>query len=76
VWSWGGARYHSRIAGRGVEGIPLGILAGYTIVGADGPVLDIDPYFDMPFFFTPGERSATDTKNYGGGITPSGYFYL
>jgi hypothetical protein len=48
--------------------IPLGIYGGYTVAGARGPVLDIDPYFDFPGLFRPGsssQKTQTDWNEIG-----------
>jgi hypothetical protein len=48
--------------------IPLGIYGGYTVAGARGAVLDIDPYFDFPGLFRPGsssQKTQTDWNEIG-----------
>lgn len=43
--------------------IPVGIYGGYTVAGLRGPVLDIDPYFELPGLFRFGsstQKTQTD----------------
>lgn len=44
--------------------IPFGVYGGYTIAGARGPILDIDPYFDFPGLFRPGSSSQKTQTNW------------
>ena len=57
--------------------IPLGIFAGYAIGGKDGPVLDIDPFFNFYELFTPGNvAGATNGGAYVFGLSVGGFLYL
>jgi hypothetical protein len=61
---------------RSSTGIPAGLLLGYAVPGPHGPVLDVDPFFDFPYFLTPGRTTATNTGQYQLGLTVRGYLYL
>jgi hypothetical protein len=61
---------------RSSTGIPAGLLLGYAVPGPHGPVLDVDPFFDFPYLFTPGRTAATNTGQYQVGLTVTGYLYL
>ncbi|HEY2511056.1 MAG TPA: hypothetical protein VGI39_09380 [Polyangiaceae bacterium] len=52
--------------------IPLGFFAGGAIGGADGPLVEIDPYFRLPSLFS----SAQSDQRYEAGVTLRGFFYL
>jgi hypothetical protein len=56
--------------------IPLGIAAGYTIAGKQGPLLQLEPFFTFFSIFTPGASPTTETANWRLGLNVDGYFYL
>lgn len=57
-------------------GIPLGVLLGFVIPGAKGPVVDIDPYFTFPYLLLPGRVDVTNSAQYVVGLNVTGYLYL
>jgi hypothetical protein len=58
-------------------GIPLGVLLGYVVPGAQGPLFQIAPFFDFPYFYMPGRASQTSNmEQYQVGLTATGYLYL
>lgn len=58
-------------------GIPLGAFLGYAVAGKSGPVLDVDPYFTLPYLLMPWRRSSdTNTNQYVVGVNVTGYLYL
>jgi hypothetical protein len=61
---------------RNTTGIPLGFLLGFAMAGAQGPVVDIDPFFTFPYLVMPGRASPTNTGQYQVGLAVTGYFYL
>ena len=56
--------------------IPFTVFAGYALGGKDGPILDIDPFFQLPFALTPGASSATQTGSFVVGVNLGGFLYL
>jgi hypothetical protein len=63
--------------------IPLGAYAGYAVGGKDGPILDIDPFFNFPHMFTPGSQAhaftpahTTRPNDFSVGIALGGFLYL
>ncbi|HEY6463279.1 MAG TPA: hypothetical protein VIY73_24095, partial [Polyangiaceae bacterium] len=63
---------------RSSTGIPLGFQLGYAVPGREGPVLDVDPFFDFPYLVMPGRSGAqeTNTQQYQVGVNLRGYLYL
>jgi hypothetical protein len=61
---------------RGTTGIPLGFALGYVIAGSQGPVVDIDPFFNFPYLVMPGRASPIVTGQYQVGLDLTGFFYL
>lgn len=58
-------------------GIPLGFFLGYAAPGAQGPLLDVDPFFDFPYLIMPGRRTqTTNAQQYQVGVTLTVYLYL
>jgi hypothetical protein len=45
--------------------IPLGFVAGYAIGNEKGPLVDIDPFFNFPYFASPGVPAPADKINAG-----------
>jgi hypothetical protein len=60
--------------------VPLGFIAGYAVAGPHGPIVDIDPFFEWPYLFTPGTTGPGSSKVQAGffqlGLTVTGYLYL
>ena len=52
------------------------MLAGYTVAGTHGPIVDIQPFFTCFSLFTPGGASTTETGNWRLGLTVEGFLYL
>ena len=63
---------------RASTGIPLGFGLGYAVPGPQGPVLDVNPFFDFPYLVMPGRTGSqsTNTQQYQVGVTLRGYLYL
>ncbi|MBL8605151.1 MAG: hypothetical protein JNK72_24690 [Myxococcales bacterium] len=55
---------------------PLGLVFGFTVRGSDGPLFDIDPYFQFPLFIHPAGREEINTDLWGAGVNVTGYFSL
>jgi hypothetical protein len=58
--------------------IPLGIFAGYAVRGSDGPILEIDPFFQWPGLVTPAftEGDKVHARTYTVGVAVLGFLYL
>lgn len=54
--------------------MPLGVLAGFTVEGSKGPLLDVGGSFGFPYFLTPGLSNAISTEFWSVGLT--GRLYL
>lgn len=61
---------------RNTTGIPLGALMGFAMAGSQGPVLDVDPYFSLPYLLMPGRTQPTNSGQYVIGVDLTGYLYL
>jgi hypothetical protein len=57
-------------------GIPVGIFAGYSVGGAHGPILDIEPGLSFPYLVMPGRSEVTNAGEYVVGLSIGGFFYL
>lgn len=62
---------------RDTTGIPLGVVLGYAVPGPHGPLVDINPFFDFPYFVLPAKVSGvSDTGQYQIGVNVTAYLYL
>jgi hypothetical protein len=57
--------------------------SGYAIGGKNGPILDIDPFFQWPFLLTPGSQShgliaaeSTHPGVFTVGVSLGGFLYF
>src|SRR5262249_40396847 len=59
--------------------IPVGFEVGYALGGSEGPLLDINPFFQWPTLFIPGAQTGLDKVQPGyfeAGVSLRAYFYL